>query len=529
MPTLYDAHGNLVDFKALKRELAAPALSSVRQVLSDHPSSGLTPARLARLLKASEEGDAEAYLALAEDMEEKDLHYRAQLQTRKLAVAGLPLVVEAASDAKEDKDDADLVREALCQDGVEDNLVEMLDALGKGFSVTEILWDTSGKRWLPQELVWRDPRWFQFSLEDGRTPLLLEAGLPVPLAPYKFIVHQPRLKSGLPIRGGLARAAAWAWLFGNYALKDWVGFCELFGLPIRVGKYPGGASEPDIEILKEAVANLGTDAAAVIPDDMKVEFVEAATKAASSDLYEKLLRYLDERVTLAVLGQTLTSGQTRGGGGSLGLGKVHNQVRQDIVKADARQLAGTLNRDLVRPLVTLNRGPRERYPKVRLQVREAEDLTALAENLAKLVPLGLRVEASVVRDRFGLPDPPEGRDVELLAAPAPNQVPDVPVRTRHGHAGNCPQCAHAQGSTAGAALDSADLLTDQLEEEAKAAMERLLEPVRRLVQGAKSLEEIQHGLLALYPDMETAAFAQLFAQAMTAGAMAGRFEVGHGR
>jgi phage gp29-like protein len=156
-------------------------------------------------------------------------------------------------------------------------------------------------------------------------------------------------------------------------------------------------------------------------------------------------------------------------------------------------------------------------------VAEPEDLTALANNLALLVPMGLKVEASVVRDRFGFPDPPKGRDVELLTPPAPNQSPIEPVRTGHSRA-SCPHCAHAQGTAA----DSADLLTDQLEAEAQAAMDRLLEPVRRLVRGAHSLEEIQHGLLALYPDMEAAAFAQVFTQAMTAGAMAGRFEVGHG-
>jgi len=115
MATLYDANGNLVDFKLLKQELAAPCLTSVRQVVAEHPSSGLTPTGLGRLLRISEHGDPLAYLALAQDMEEKDLNYRAQLQTRKLACAGLPLMVEAASDSKEDQADADLVREVISQ------------------------------------------------------------------------------------------------------------------------------------------------------------------------------------------------------------------------------------------------------------------------------------------------------------------------------------------------------------------------------------------------------------------------------
>jgi len=254
MPTIYDAYGNPVDLGLLKKELAAPSLMSVRQVISAHPSSGLTPERLSRLLRASEEGDAESYLELAEDMEEKDLNYRAQLQTRKLACAGLDLVVEAASDASEDQKAADLVRETMAAMELEDALVDSLDALGKGYSVQEILWDQEGRHWTPL-LAWRDPRWFQFSIQDEATLLLRELGGSAPdgtagatpLAPYKFLVHRPKLKSGIPIRGGLARASAWSYIYANYVLKDWVAFCELFGQPIRLGKYPSSASQDQID------------------------------------------------------------------------------------------------------------------------------------------------------------------------------------------------------------------------------------------------------------------------------------------
>ena len=56
---------------------------------------------------------------------------------------------------------------------------------------------------------------------------------------------------------------------------------------------------------------------------------------------------------------------------------MHDEVRGDILRSDARQLADTLNRDLVRPFIDLNHGPRERdkYPRLLLPVaaRELED------------------------------------------------------------------------------------------------------------------------------------------------------------
>ena len=33
------------------------------------------------------------------------------------------------------------------------------------------------------------------------------------------------------------------YLFKNYDLKDWVSFAEVYGLPLRLGKYAPGASE----------------------------------------------------------------------------------------------------------------------------------------------------------------------------------------------------------------------------------------------------------------------------------------------
>ncbi|HWQ10705.1 MAG TPA: DUF935 domain-containing protein, partial [Holophaga sp.] len=514
----YDAHGNPVDLGRLREEVAAPSLLSIRSVWSDHPTRDLSPQKLAKLLMASEQGEPEPYLALAEEMEEKDLHYRSQLGTRKLACAGLPLVVEAFSEEAPDQKAADLVREALQTEEVEDIFTDLLDGLGKGFSVCEIGWETSGQTWMPAQVLWRDPRWFTFDQTDGRTVQLKEASGPVPLPPFKFLVHRPKLKSGLPIRGGLARASAWAYLFANYGLKDWVAFCELFGQPLRLGKYPAGTSDEQIEILEKAVRNIGSDAAAVVPDGMVIEFVKAEV-SGSADLYEKLLRYLDGRVTLAVLGQTLTSGQTQGGGGSLALGQVHNEVRKDIMRADARQLCATLARDLARPVVDLNLGPQAHYPKVRLQIDEPEDLETLSAALERLVPLGLEVEQSVVRDKLGLPDPGKGKDVKLLrpaAQVAPKQV-QKPA-TGNLEEGSVPATsAHSQGP----APDALDHLVDQALADWIPQMAPLANPLIEAIQKAQTYEELKSALATAARSMEPTALAGALAQASFVAALAG--------
>lgn len=533
MAKLYDAYGNQVDLGRLREEMAAPSLTSVRQVWGDQVSPGLTPQRLAAILRASEQGDAAAYLALAEEMEEKDLHYRAQLGTRKLGCAGLPLVVEAASDNKDDQVAADLVREVLGREDLEDMLVDSLDGLGKGFSVCEISWDVSGKSWVPKNVQWRDPRWFSADVVDGRTVKLIEAGGPVDLAPFKFIVHQPKLKSGLPLRGGLARASAWAYLFANYGLKDWVAFLEVFGQPLRLGKYPAGANEEQIAILKRAVRDIGSDAAAVIPDGMMLEFVETKI-SGSTDGYERMLRYLDGRVTLAVLGQTLTSGQTQGGGGSLALGQVHNEVRNDIKRADARQLMASWHRDLVRPLVDLNLGPRKLYPKIRLHIEEPQDVASLTTALKELVPLGLEVEQSVVRDKLGLPDPPKGKDVALLGAPKqpPTQPtpaavsPAAPATAATAAQSQCPHCGTSHAQQGGAPVDALDRLTESALADWIPQLQPIAAPLIQAIQSATTYDELRAALATAAQSMDPAALAEVLAQAGFASRLAGDAGVG---
>ncbi|SOC46643.1 phage gp29-like protein [Rhizobium subbaraonis] len=421
MAQILDQWGNPVSTAKLKQEQAAPTLTSVRRPNMDHQASGLTPQKLARLLRSSLQGDPEGYLELAEDMEERDLHYAGVLGARKLQVAGLEITVEAASDAAADIDNADMVRAFLQRDAFESEMVDILDAIGKGFSCTEIIWDSSEGQHEPRELKWRDPRWFTFDDLTGEIPLLREAGEHQPLVPFKWIFHQAKVKSGLPIRGGIARAVCWTFLFKSFTAKDWAIFCEAYGQPLRLGKYGPGATEGDKEILAQAVANIGADYSAIVPLNMAVEFIKADL-AGSHDLYEKRSDWLDRQVSKVVLGQTGTTDAIAGG---YAVGKVHNSTKDDIERSDAKQLGATLARDLARPYIDLNRGPQKAYPRIRIGRPETVDTDKWMSNVKTFVSMGGKVGMSVVRDRLSIPDPDE--DEELLGAPAkPAQDKDQP-------------------------------------------------------------------------------------------------------
>jgi phage gp29-like protein len=506
MATLYDQFGNKVQTRALLQEEARPQLTGVRSILSDHPSRGLTPQRITAILSEAEDGDATRYLELAEDMEEKDLHYLAMLGTRKRAVAQLQVTVEAASDDAADVKAADLVREELRRDNLEEVLFDILDAIGKGFSVCELLWETSAKEWRIRDIVFRDPRWFGFGREDGTTLMLREGAQLLPMTPYKYIVHTAKAKSGLPIRGGLARAAAWGFLFKTFSVKDWISFGEVFGQPYRVGKYHPAATAEDKRLLLAAVANIGSDAAAIIPEGMMIEFIEAA-RTGSVDLYERICTYIDAQVSKAVLGQTLTS-DVSSDGGSRALGDVHNDVRGDIQRSDANQLASTLNRCLVRPLVDLNFGPQKSYPRIRIGVSDELPIADLMQHITALVPMGLRVEESVIRDRLGLPDPPKEAVVLQPAAAAP-PAPSWHTRSvRTAHAAEEPDAVN-------------EMVAAALEDGWEQVMTPVVSPLQRLVEDVDSLEDLRDRLAELLLEMDTEQLAELLARNLFVAHVAG--------
>ena len=426
MPTIYDHLGNPVRTSQLKRELAGPTLSGVRSILSEHPAQGLNPGRLGALLREAENGDARDYLELAEEMEEKNLHYLAVLGTRKRQTAQLDIRVEPFDDSAEAKRDADLVREWVEAEPLEDELIDILDAIGKGYSVTEIMWDMTERQWVPLRLEFRDPRWFEFDDIDGRTLQMRDLdNNRAALAPFKFVVHRFQAKSGLPIRGGFARMVAWFYLFSNYAVKDWVQFIETYGQPTRIGKYPTNASPEDRAVLLRALTNLGPDAAAMIPESMLIEFAKVEGGGSNqTTAHGSLLAYIDALISKAVLGQTLTT--EAGEKGARSLGEVHDEVRRDIERSDAFALSQTLTRDVAVPMVKLNHGERARYPKITIGREETLDVVRTSDALAKLVPLGLDVAKKDVREMVGFPEPEDGDELLTPVTMTQGQQGDDP-------------------------------------------------------------------------------------------------------
>ena len=392
-----------------------------------HPAVGLTPAKLHQLLSGAESGNINDMLALFEDMEERDGHIFAELDKRKRSLLSLNWYIappEGATAAE--KEQAATISELMSAiDDFDTVIKDALDAIGKGFSGQEINWVRDGSTWYAESLDFVIPQKFVIA-PDNKT-LMLGNGIndPEPLWDHAFMMHTHKAKSGYLVRGGLHRILAWPYVFKNYSVRDLAEFLEIYGLPMRLGTYPSGATDDEKFTLLKAVMDIGHRAAGIIPQGMTIDFKEAAK--GNSDPFESMIKWCELTQSKAILGGTLTT-QADGASSTNALGNIHEVARIEIRDSDAKQLSSTISRSLVASMMRLNYPsvhPR-RYPKFEFDLSEPEDITTFSDAIPKLASVnGMRIGAEWIHGKLNIPMAAEGETILTVSnnsAPTPTAL-----------------------------------------------------------------------------------------------------------
>jgi phage gp29-like protein len=515
-------------------EAQTAGVGQLPQTIGEHPSRGLTPSKLARVLEHAEAGDMSAQLDLAEDIEEKDGHTFAELSKRRRALLGLDWSIQPPRNATAAEERAtETVRELVADIDIDAVILDMADAIAKAYSCLELTWERADGLWQPAEIAWRPQRWFQVGRQGTRGDvdedlrLRDTSGDGAALQAFGWIAHVHKARSGHIARAGLSRVLAWPFLFKNYSVRDLAEFLEIYGLPLRLGKYPPGSSEREKATLLRAVTSIGHAAAGIVPEGMDIDFQEAAKGA--SDPFLAMIDWCERTQSKAILGATLTSQADRGSNTNA-LGSVHNEVRRDLLVSDARQIGATLTRDLLFPIAALNTaGIRSlrRAPRFVFDTREPADLEKYAKALPGLVRSGLQIPRDWAHEKLGIPEPADDQDVLELGPQPPRSA--AARRVQGGHPSGC-QCARCRGRVAAVAsreapTDTAEAQANQLEDEAGEALDGLIDRIRELVDEVDSLEALADRLLEAFPEMDASELADAMGQAFTAAAAAGRFDL----
>lgn len=552
MPQIVDQHGQPIDMAAIRQPQTAH-VAHLQREFDSHPARGLTPQRLQSILGRAEQGDLIGQLELADDIEERDGHAFAELGKRRGIITALEWDVHAP-------DNATPAEEALATEvdewleampGFGDVLLGMTDAVLKGFAMHEMVWVPDGKLLLPT-FTFQPQRMFTGSANrrelllrslqpDPRPdPAGLAPALGEPLQPFAWLAHTHTSRSGYITRNSLCRVLAWPYLFKNYAIRDLAEFLEIFGLPLRVGKFPVGASDAEKAALMRAVVSIGHNAAGIMPMGMALEFEEAAK--GSEGPFTAMWDRMDAMQSKIILGQTLTAGE--GSHGTQALGKVHNEVRMDIRNADARQIENTINAQLIRAYCLINHAgvDPKRLPRFEFDTGEAEDLKDYADNLPKLAGAGFKIGLAWAHKKLRIPMAEDGEDLLQAAAPAAAPVgqpapggPAAPAPAPKpapapAPAPKPPAKAPLAALPAAAQRDAMDLLIDEALADWEVMLAPMVEPLLAAMDNAvaagESLASLRDRLPELLLQMDARPMAERLARAAFMARLAGAADLG---
>lgn len=516
---LLDQHGN--PFKLA--DIAEPQTARIAALdhrMIESQLDGLTPARAAQILRDADGGDLAAQAQLFDDMLDRDAHLRCEYDKR----TGAPLTLDwriapptGASAAE--KAGAEYVGEILRDvvDDLEDVLTAMMEAPGHGFAAIELEWYRDGAEWLPRFHP-RPQAWFR--MDQSRRELRLidgsaDGAKPTPMG---WIMHTARkVKTGYQGRAGLFRPAVWPFLYKAYSIGDFAEFLETYGLPIIIGKYMSGATAEEKGSLLRAVTALGHDARAIMPEGMALE-IQKITGGGEGSHHLNMVDWADRAHSKLILGQVLSAEAKATGMGS-GVAALQSEVRRDILASDARQLAGTLTRDLVYPLLALNRGGLDslrRCPRFEFDLGEAKDLKTFSEALPALAAGGARIPIEWVHDKLRIP---QAADTEPVFG-APPAAPATPPAALAALA------ALAAAAPAKPPRDGLDGLIDEALGDWRPALQPLVDPIQAAIDESAAAGETAEQFLARLPDLlaglDTAALTALLGRVAFTARLAAR-------
>ncbi|MGV1802570.1 DUF935 domain-containing protein [Agrobacterium vitis] len=451
-------------------------------------------------------GGASAYKVY--DEIRRDPHAFAVLQKRKLEVVSREWDVFPASERRTDKKIADEVKQWSKAINFDRLTKGLMGAVLKGFAVGETIWTNDGGRWTPAAIKIKKQRRFRFDMDSQLRMLTRSApadGVEVP--DRKFIVHRHSVDDDDddPYGIGIGSVLFWPAWFKRQVLANWLQATRKHAAPTTLGQYQGAFDKTKQDQLAAVFAAMQGSDSLVFPENVKVELLEAKS---TGDPFSSIARYLDELMSEAVLGETLSTNS--GERGARSLGDIHNEVRVAIAKADADLVCQTYRDSVVSWYVAINY-PGEAVPDIWRDFSEAEDLNDKVSRDKSIYDMGYKpASVDYINETYG------GEWVERQAQSADPDTPEPKPGATAGLAFTDPVRPQTQAEqTVGA-------LSQQMGELGRPVIEAMIEDVRAAFAEAVSYDDLMERLARLSGDLSVDELAQLMAQGNLLANLEGR-------
>ena len=189
-------------------------------------------------------------------------------------------------------------------------------------------------------------------------------------------------------------------LYKKGNIGDWARFCNIFGMPIREYTYDAGDEQARRKLIQDARSQ-GSNAVYIHPKDSDLTLIEAGNKTGSSELYKSFAEYWDGKISIRVLGNTLTTDV--GSSGTQALGTVHKEEENEMNADDREFILDILNyqmKDLFNALGFNTDGGEFVYAK-----KDKIDVAQQIDIVQKCSNMGLPIGDDYLYDTFGIEKP----------------------------------------------------------------------------------------------------------------------------
>lgn len=430
------------------------------------------------------------------------------LQKRQLALIGKEWQVEPRNKGSaKGTADAQTLTEILKACSFDKLCAELLEALLAGFAICEIVWTVRDGLVVPKRVIKRAQRRFVYVQQDEDSPPWLHlltrenmlTGVPVP--ERKFIVHRVNPEDDNPYGTGLGLQLFWPVFFKRKGIVAWNKLCDRFGSPTPHGKYPRNAGPKEKGTLADALRAMSNDGYLMTPEGMEIALLESKL-SGNVTTQQALCEYMDDWIAAVLTGQEARSS---GGGALAAASKERQDVRQDLTQADSDLLSETLNETLLAWICEYN-GLEPCL--VYRQIKDEEDLKALAETDKIVSEMGFELDQDTVRARYG-----DGWSKKATPVAPPMSAP---------LAGSTAPASFAEAAATPAQPDALDALIDAEQGQWRPVMEPLVDPIRKLLADAAARGQTAAELLERLPELLAQLDADPLAQSLTRTAFAAR-------
>lgn len=450
------------------------------------------------------------------DAIQSDAHVIGELRTIKAGLERFEHKLVAGGDSRKDKRALELCQSFLDrQPAPHITWTDVIWNVGmapfRGYTVQEILWERQGDLLMPERLMDRPNRRFAWSPEQDLR-LLTRSNLVngEPTEAWYFLVNRHMPSYDNPYGVALFSSCYWPHVFKHAGFRQFVKFCERFGIPTAVGKYPAGTPEADIQRLEQALENMIEAAYIAMQEGGEVELLETKITGGSQLAQQSLIHECNREMSKALTSQSLATEINQSG--ARAASEVARGRELDVNEGDREKIAHTLDH-LWRLITIANVGQDAKPPRSEFLAEET-----VSKERAEIYEIFTRTAGGASREAMAaelgieLADPNRPEDAVALKQPAPPAVP--------GQAE--PKPAQFRAFEPVTFADQAAIDAVDVDDRLQPIMQALLKPLVDEVRKGLAPEELLSRLGGLYPQLDDTALEDLMARVIFVADVWGR-------